>query len=86
MASDNPSGNQFFDVPVTLTISVGHTTTDIGSLLNLEKDAVLTLDKKVEDPVTLYAGTRMVAYGELQEDENGQLAVRITELAEPEGD
>jgi flagellar motor switch protein FliN/FliY len=45
---------------------------------------VLTLDRRVEDPVDLYIGDRLIARGELMElegDQSGQLAVRLTEVA-----
>ena len=76
----------FRDVPVTLVVSVGRARTPIGALLSLDRNAVIPLDKTVEDPVTIYAGDRIVAYGELQEmsDAPGRLAVRITEVAPPD--
>jgi flagellar motor switch protein FliN len=49
---------------------------------------VLTLDRKVDDPVELYVGDRLIARGELQElegDQAGQLAVRLTEVANLRG-
>ena len=53
--------------------------------MGLGENAVLTLDKRVEDPVELYVGDRMVARGQLEELEGenaGQLAVRLTEIAD----
>ena len=53
--------------------------------MNLGENAVLTLDKRVEDPVDLYVGDRLVARGQLEEldgDNVGQLAVRLTEIAD----
>jgi len=57
-------------------------------LLRLSRDAVLPLDRRVEDPVELYVGDRLIARGELQElegDQAGQLAVRLTEVANLRG-
>ena len=54
-------------------------------LLRLKRDAVLPLDRKVDDPVELYVGDRLIARGELTEmdgDQAGQLAVRLTEVAD----
>ena len=78
-------GNPFAAVPIEITISVGKARPLIRDLLNLGKDAVLQLDKRVEDPVELYVGDRLIARGELEEMEGehkGQLAVRLTEVAE----
>ena len=47
-------------------------------------DAVLPLDRRVDDPVELYVGDRLIARGELQEldgEQAGQLAVRLIEVA-----
>jgi flagellar motor switch protein FliN/FliY len=47
---------------------------------------VLALDTRIEDPVELYVGERLIARGELQEldgAEAGQLAVRLTEVVDP---
>ncbi len=57
-------------------------------LLRLSKDAVLQLDRRVDDPVELYVGDRLIARGELTELEGenaGQLAVRLTEVANLRG-
>ena len=57
----------------------------VKELLLLGPDAVLPLDRGVDDPVELYVGDKLIARGELQEvedDPNGQLAVRLTEIAD----
>ncbi|MDF1668128.1 MAG: FliM/FliN family flagellar motor switch protein [Roseovarius sp.] len=83
----NASGpkNPFSSVPVEITISVGKARPLIRDLLKLGQDAVLPLDKRVDDPVELYVGDRLIARGELEEmegDAQGQLAVRLTEVAD----
>ena len=80
-AAENP----FAQVPVEITISVGTARPMIADLLALQKDSVLPLEQKIEDPVELYVGDRLIARGELQEmegDDAGKLAVRLTEVAE----
>ena len=60
----------------------------VRDLLRLSRDAVLPLDRRVDDPVELYVGDRLIARGELQEmegDQAGQLAVRLTEVANLRG-
>jgi len=55
----------------------------VGDLLDLRPDAVLTLDRRITDPVELYVGDRLIARGELEEvgePGSGQLAVRLTEV------
>lgn len=75
--------NLFSQVPIEITISVGKARPKIQELLNLEQNAILPLDKRIEDPVDLYIGDRLIARGELQEldgEQEGQLAVRLTEV------
>lgn len=77
--------NPFGQVPIEITISVGKAHPKIKELLQLEQDAVLQLDRRIEDPVELYVGDRLIARGELQElegDQEGQLAVRLTEVVD----
>ncbi|MDR0809132.1 MAG: FliM/FliN family flagellar motor switch protein [Gemmobacter sp.] len=75
--------NPFGQVPIEITISVGKARPQIRDLLKLQRDAVLALDRRVDDPVELYVGDRLIARGELREMEGeqaGQLAVRLTEV------
>ncbi len=81
LSGDNP----FTRVPIEITVSVGKARPLVRDLLRLKSDAVLPLDRRVEDPVELYVGDRLIARGELQEmegDESGQLAVRLIEVAD----
>ncbi len=71
-------------VPIEVTISVGKARPLVQDLLALEENSVLVLDRRIDDPVELYIGDRLIARGELQEmegGERGQLAVRLTEVA-----
>jgi flagellar motor switch protein FliN/FliY len=72
-------------VPIEIRVSVGRARPLLRDVMDLAPEAVLTLDSRIEDPVTLYVGDRMIAEGELVELEGeraGQLAVRVTRLAE----
>lgn len=86
---DNPTeNNPFAQVPIEVTISVGKARPLVRDLLRLSRDAVLALDRRVDDPVELYIGDRLIARGELEElegDQAGQLAVRLTEVANLRG-
>lgn len=77
------SAGLFSTVPIEMTVSVGKARPLIRDLLALGENAVLPLDTRVDDPVELFVGDRLVARGELEEldgEEAGQLAVRITEI------
>ena len=86
---DQPAdSNPFAQVPIEVTISVGKARPMVRDLLRLSRDAVLPLDRRVDDPVELYVGDRLIARGELLElegDQAGQLAVRLTEVANLRG-
>ena len=87
---DDPSSdtNPFAQVPIEVTISVGKARPLVKDLLRLGRDAILPLDRRVEDPVELYVGDRLIARGVLQEIDGepaGQLAVRFPEVANLRG-
>ncbi len=79
------SNNPFVDVPIEIMVVVGKARPLIRELIALGENAVLTLDKRVEDPVELYVGDKLVACGQLEEldgSSSGQLAVRLTEITD----
>ncbi len=85
---ESAENNPFSQVPIEITISVGKARPLVKDLLRLSRDAVLPLDKRVDDPVELYVGDRLIARGELTELEGeaaGQLGVRLTEVANLRG-
>jgi flagellar motor switch protein FliN/FliY len=82
------TGSALGRVPVEITVSVGRAHPTVTELLALGRDAVLTLDRSIGDPVELYAGDRLIGRGELQEvdgPDGPRLAVRLTEVARTEG-
>lgn len=89
-SSTSTSDNHLLrSVPIEVTVSVGHARPSIRELLAMGEDAILTLDRGVDDPVELFVGGRLIARGELQEangGEPGQLAVRLTEVIRLSGD
>lgn len=70
-------------VPIEITVSVGKARPLLRDLLRIDRGGVLPLDRRIEDPVELYIGDRLIARGELQELDGaqpGQIAVRLTEV------
>lgn len=87
LRTPNPAGSldghPFQSVPIEITISVGRAHPTVRDLLALGENAVLVLDRKIDDPVELFIGDRLIARGELQVlegGEPGQLGVRLTEV------
>jgi len=78
------SGSAFMGVPIEILISVGKARPRVSELVKLRRDSVISLDSKIDDPVEIYVGDRLIARGELQEmeDTEGQLGVRLTEVAD----
>lgn len=77
------TSNPFTAVPIEITVSVGKARPLVRDLVMLGPNAVLTLDKRVEDPVDLYVGDQLIARGMLEEaedDDSGRLVVRLTEI------
>ena len=73
-----------FSVPVDVVVSVGQARPVIGELLAMRRDMVLPLSSRVDDPVQIIVGERVIARGELEEmgDESGRLGVRLTEVVD----
>lgn len=77
--------NPFAQVPIEITVSVGRARPTVREMLRLKKESVLALDHRVDDPVELYVGDRLIARGELTETgdaANPTLAVRLTEVVD----
>ncbi|MEC9434474.1 MAG: FliM/FliN family flagellar motor switch protein [Pseudomonadota bacterium] len=77
-------GSAVLGVPIEVVVSVGRARPLVSDLVNLRRDSVLPLDSKIDDPVEILIGERLIARGELQEmdDDSGRLAVRLTEVAD----
>jgi flagellar motor switch protein FliN/FliY len=74
-----------FAVPVDVVIAVGHARPAIGELLAMRRDMVLPLTSRMDDPVEIRVGDRVIARGELEEiadDGSGRLGVRLTEVVD----
>jgi flagellar motor switch protein FliN len=79
------SANPFTSVPIEVTVCVGKARPLVRDLVQLGENAVLKLDKRVDDPVDLYIGDRLIARGileEVEDEEQGQLAVRLIEVVD----
>ncbi len=56
----------------------------ISELLSLSQGAIIPLDSRIDDPVEIYIGEKLIARGELQEieGEEGKLGVRLTQVVD----
>ena len=77
---------RFAQVPIEITISVGIARPLIKDLLSLEEDAVLPLDRALDDPVEPFVGDKLIGRGQLEEidgEGSGRLGVRVVEITQP---
>ncbi|KAA0916139.1 FliM/FliN family flagellar motor switch protein [Aquicoccus porphyridii] len=84
----NPQNDMFSVIPIEVTVSVGRARPMIRDLLALGENSILSLDTRVDDPVELFVGGRLIARGELEElegEDAGQLGVRLTEIIKQSG-
>lgn len=70
-------------VPVEIAVSVGRARPMVRELMRLGRESVLPLDRRIDDPVELFIGEKLIARGVLEEMEGenaGYLGVRLTEI------
>ncbi len=81
MAEDgeNAGVEAVYDIPVNVQTVLGKTSIQVRRLLQLGRGAVVRLEKKVGEPVEIYANKRLVARGELVVVD-GRLGVTMTEI------
>ncbi len=66
-------------IPVQIVVGLGESVLPVQELLNLKKGSIITLDKKVGDPVDIYANNRLIGHGELSLTDD-RFSVIITEV------
>ncbi|NAZ37275.1 FliM/FliN family flagellar motor C-terminal domain-containing protein [Rubellimicrobium sp. CFH 75288] len=81
---DDPDQSPLRSLPIEVVVCVGRARPLLREILGLAPGAVLPLDRRVDDPVELFVGDRLIARGELDEIGGGEgrvLAVRLTDVA-----
>ncbi|MFG6084192.1 FliM/FliN family flagellar motor switch protein [Paracoccus litorisediminis] len=70
------------NVQMNVSVILGGAKMSVAALLGMERGAVIELDKKLGDPVSIVINDRVVAKGSLvQVGENG-IGVTLTEIAQ----
>jgi flagellar motor switch protein FliN len=69
------------DVPLTVTLRFGQRQVTLRELLQLNTGSLVELDQKVEDPVHLMLGDRVIARGEVV-IVDGNYGMRVLEVIE----
>lgn len=81
---DSAYRRAIYSVPIDVVVAVGQAQPVIGELLAMRRDTVLPLSARVDDPVQIMVGDRVIARGELEElgEDGGRLGVRLTEVVD----
>jgi flagellar motor switch protein FliN/FliY len=71
------------DIPINLSLELGHTRMSIRELLRLSQGSVVKLDRPGGDPLDILVNGCLVARGEVVVI-NERFGVRITDIVSPE--
>ncbi len=78
----NAYRRSIFGVPVTITVSIGQKRLSVSEVLDLQPEAVVPLTARIDDPVDLLIGDKLIARGELIETGDGMIGVKVVEIVE----
>lgn len=81
-SAENKFRRSIYNVPVTVTVSIGQKRLSVAEILELGPESVIALSSRIEDPVSLTVDSKLIARGELIEIEEGGIGVKITEIVE----
>lgn len=83
-ASGNPAANLdlILDIPVTLSLELGHAAISIRQLLSLAPGAVVELDRLVGEPLDVLANGTLIAHGEVVVV-GDKFGIRLTDVISP---
>jgi flagellar motor switch protein FliN len=72
-------------IPVTVKIVLGSATMPVANLMRLGRGAVITLDRRVGEPVDMVVNGRVVARGEVVVvgEDNTRFGIKLTEVVGP---
>jgi len=69
------------DIPVTLSVVLGTQDIPLGKLYMLGRGSVVVFEKRVGELVDVLVNDRLMARGEVQLTDDGNLAVSMVEIA-----
>ncbi len=82
--AENAYKRSIYSIPVDVRVAIGTARPTIAELLQMKRDSLIQLESKIDDPVELYVGNRVIARGELIEADGGAgtIGVRLTEIVD----
>lgn len=72
------------DVPLAVTLRFGQREMRLREVLELSPGSLIELDRRIEDPVDLLLGDRVIARGEVV-IVDGNYGLRVTEISQAKG-
>lgn len=70
------------DVPVTISMEIGHTKINIRNLLQLNQGSVVELDRLAGEPMDVLVNGTLIAHGEVVVV-NDKFGIRLTDVISP---
>lgn len=67
------------DVPLNVSVRLGHVRMQIRDLLKLNKGSLIELEKEADEPLEIHVNDRLLAYGEVVMIKD-KLGIRITDI------
>jgi flagellar motor switch protein FliN/FliY len=77
-----PNYETILKIPVTVQVVLGSTSMPVASLMKLGRGAVISLDQRVGEPVSVVVNGRIVARGEVVvvDEDSSRFGVSLTEI------
>jgi flagellar motor switch protein FliN len=81
VASPQPSGKHFDEIPLTIEVVIGQAQVSVSALMALSKDQVVLLNKSFGDPVEIRVNGQTIGRGEIVSDGGDNvIGVKLTEV------
>jgi flagellar motor switch protein FliN/FliY len=70
------------DIPIDVQIILGSSRMQVASLMNLNEGAIISLDRRIGEPVDLMVNGRLIGRGEItvMEDDETRFGIRLIEV------
>jgi flagellar motor switch protein FliN/FliY len=81
-SSDDVNLDVILDIPVTISLEIGHTKINIRNLLQLNQGSVVELDRMAGEPLDVKVNGTLIAHGEVVVV-NEKFGVRLTDIISP---
>lgn len=81
-SSRSPDLDVILDIPVSISMEVGHTSITIRNLLQLNQGSVIELDRLAGEPLDVLVNGTLIAHGEVVVV-NEKFGIRMTDVISP---